>query len=120
MASLSNRHLPEVIGRGTSDNSLFRCSATELRKLAPAAGIEPATTGLRGEVSVVYATGRIVGLTAAIQHRELVEKSFGAMLIPVPFTSGLRPVPKSLWLAGFPGPATSLAGSNSPQSPPVE
>jgi len=36
----------------------LRCSTTELLKLALQAGFEPATPGVRGEVSVAYATGQ--------------------------------------------------------------
>ena len=36
----------------------LRCSTTELPELALRAGIEPAPSGFRGEVSVAYATGQ--------------------------------------------------------------
>src|SRR4029077_16117462 len=49
----------EVNGRGTNDNGTRR-SATELRGTCPAAGFEPATSRVLGEVALVFTTGRKV------------------------------------------------------------
>jgi hypothetical protein len=45
-----------LIGRGTNDTEQYGALSTELRKLKLAAGFEPATTGLPGEVSDIFTT----------------------------------------------------------------
>lgn len=60
----------------------YRCSTTELPELKLRAGFEPATTGLRGEVTASYTTGySLLVLDIHNNHRGTSEKSLDVELL---------------------------------------
>ena len=79
------------------DNSATVLYPAELHGTAPVAGLEPAPTGLLGEVSVVCATGRTVDARKAAAPGNL-RQEFRAILVPEPCSAGLRPRPATFLL----------------------
>ena len=95
--------------RGISDNRSMRCSTTELRRVTPTAGFEPATTRVRGEVTGICATGQLeINCDDALPGNQRKEFRSKCSKEPCKSRRRLRPI-VSLLRQGFPFPAACQA-----------
>ena len=90
----------------------MRCSTAELHRVTSAAGFEPATTRVTGEVTAICATGRTYGnRDDALPGNK--RKEFRSKCSREPCKSRLRLRPKvSLLRQGFPFPAACQGGGS--------
>ena len=79
----------------------------------PVAGFEPATTRVRGEVTLVFTTGRFRDICSPFSRRGTLEKEFEADLFRYLLLRGYAPVPETQQLGEGASATYSLWPGNS-------
>jgi hypothetical protein len=76
----------EQSSRGTGDKGTLGALPLSYAGVIPAAGLEPATTRLRGEVTLVFTTGRIVVSSIAGERAKKSPRPIFPATLPVKAT----------------------------------